>query len=300
MTTNTRKNKIIVCVDFQEQSLTALRQCYDLARFIKGEIVLLYVIESSDLFSNLFSSNIERAKAEVEIRLKQIIDEERANSDLYFSHAIMVGKVHECIIEKAKEVNARFIIMGKNGSNKGFKKFLGSNTTKVISQSDFPVISIKGKHSIGYKNIVLPLDLTKSTREKVASAISFSRFFGSHIHLVTVHNAGIIYQATSLYNRIKRIERTLNNNGVKSTLKLFKKGKEPDYSYVLQYAKDVNADLIMIMTHQEGNIRDYYIGAFAHHIINDSDIPVLSLTPTLAGHEDETTVESIIDPFNLF
>ena len=189
--------------------------------------------------------------------------------------------------------------MGKNGSTKGMKKFLGSNTTKVISESDFPVISIKGSHSIGYKNIVLPLDLSKSTKEKVASAISFSKFFGSHIHIVTVHSVGIIYQATNLYNRIKKIERIFHNNGIECTHKMFKRGNLPDFEYVLNHSNEVNADLIMIMTHQEGRVRDYYIGAFAHHIINESEIPVLSLTPTIPD-DKESMVESIVDPFNLF
>jgi hypothetical protein len=53
------------------------------------------------------------------------------------------------------------------------------------------------------------------------------------------------------------------------------------------------------MTHQEGKVRDYYIGAFAHHIINESEIPVLSLTPTLPQNE-ETVMDALVDPFNIF
>jgi nucleotide-binding universal stress UspA family protein len=294
-----KKNKILICIDFQEQSLSALHQCYDIARFLNAEIVLLYVIETTDLFSKFFSTNLDDAKEDISERLKQLVEEECKGSKLDFSYLIKVGKVYEAIIETAREINARFIVMGKNGSTKGIKKFLGSNTTKVISESDYPVISIKGKHSIGYKNIVLPLDLSKSTREKVASAIAFSKFFGSHIHIVTVHSVGIIYQATNLYNRIKKIERVLQNNGVNCSHKFFRRDKLPDYDYVLKYSEEVNADLIMIMTHQEGRVRDYYIGAFAHHIINESEIPVLSLTPTISDDE-ETVVESMVDPFNLF
>ncbi|PKP40550.1 MAG: hypothetical protein CVT95_13505 [Bacteroidetes bacterium HGW-Bacteroidetes-12] len=295
-----KKNKIIVCIDFQEQSLSALRQCFDLARFIKAEIVLLYVIESTDYFSAKFSQNIDIAKEEVENRLKQLIENECADSGLEFTYSIEVGKVHEKILEKARETRARFIIMGKNGSKQGFKKFLGSNTTRVIGESECPVISIKGKHSIGYKNIVLPLDLSKSTQEKVASAISFNRFFGSHIHIVSVHSVGIIYQATNLYNRIKKIEKVLKNNGAICTHKFYKRGNKEDYEYVLDYSKEINADLIMVMTHQEGRVKDNYIGAFAHHIINESEIPVLSITPIIPYNDEEKTIETLVDPFNLF
>jgi nucleotide-binding universal stress UspA family protein len=294
-----RTNKILVCIDFQEQSLMGLHQCYDLVRFLKAEVVLLYVIESTDFFFKKSNANLDKAKEEVEDRLRKLIEVECEGSKLEFSYIVKTGKVSECIIETAREINARFIIMGKNGSTQGIKKFLGTNTTKVISESDFPVISVKGKHSIGYKNIVLPLDLSKSTREKVASAISFSKFFGSHIHLVSVHSVGIIFQATNLYNRIKKIERMFSNNGIKCSHKFFRRAELPDYQYVLDYSKEVDADLIIVMTHQEGRIRDYYIGAFAHHIINESEIPVLSLTPSLPL-EEETVVESIVDPFNLF
>jgi nucleotide-binding universal stress UspA family protein len=298
--TTSKKNKILVCIDFQEQSLSALHQCFDLARFTKSEIVLLYVIESTDLFSGIFTANMENAKAEVEKKIKKLIDVECKDSGLEFSYIIEPGKVHERIIEKANEIKARFIIMGKNGSNEGLKRFLGSNATRVIGESKFPVISVKGRHSIGYKNIVLPLDLSKSTQEKVASAISFSKFFGSHIHIVTVHSVGIIFQATSLYNRIKKIEKVLKNNGVECTHKFYRRGSEPDYEYALNYSKEINADLIMVMTHQEGRIKDNYIGAFAHHIINESEIPVLSITPILPPDNEERTIESMIDPFNLF
>jgi nucleotide-binding universal stress UspA family protein len=294
-----KANKILVCIDFQDQSIIALNQCFDLAHFLKAEIVLLYVIESTDIFFRKTQSNLDTAKDEVTEKLNQLIDIEKKDTGLKFSTIVKIGKVSDCVVETAKEIKARFVVMGKNGTTQGIRKFLGSNTSKVISESDFPVISIKGKHSIGYKDIVLPLDLTKTTREQVASAISFSKYFGSHIHIVTVHSVGIIYQATNLYNRIKKIEKEFHCNGVQCTHKLFRRGELRDYNYVLNYSKEINADLIMIMTHQEGRVRDYYIGAFAHHIINESEIPVLSLTPSIE-EVSESLVEAIIDPFDLF
>jgi nucleotide-binding universal stress UspA family protein len=294
-----RKNKILVCVDFQEQSLIALHQCYDLARFLKAEVVLLYVIESNDFFSGFFAPNIDKVKNEVEERLVKLVEELKTESGLEFSYAIETGKAYERIVFKAEEIKARFIVMGKNGSNQGIKRFLGSNTIHVISESNCPVISVKGKHSIGYKNIVLPLDLTKRTREKVASAISFSRFFGSHVHVVSVLTGGIIIQKSRIYKRMKKVQRELEQNGVGCTLKLYKKSKTPDYGQVISYCNEINADLVMIMTHQEGKVSDYYIGSFAHHIINESEIPVLSIIPSRSSEDDESIIEAMVDPFDL-
>lgn len=294
-----RKNRILVCVDFQDQSLVALHQCYDIARFINAEVVLLYVIESNDFFSGLFAPSIESVKSEVEIRLQNLVEKLKSESKIEFSYAIEIGKAYEQIVIKAQEINARFIIMGKNGSNQGLRKILGSNTTHVISESKCPVISIKGKSSIGYKKIVLPLDLTKKTREQVASAISFSRFFGSHLHVVSVLTGGIFIKRSRIYKKMKKVQHELEQNGVTCTLKLYKKSEMLDFEQVISYCNEIHADLIMVMTHQEGRISDYYIGSFAHHIINLSEIPVLSIIPSLYAENDASIIETIVDPFNL-
>jgi nucleotide-binding universal stress UspA family protein len=295
-----KKNRILVCIDFHEQSLIALHQCYDLARFINAEIVILYVIESNDFFSGFFTQNIEKAKEEVESRLKQLVIDLTEESGLAFSYSIEIGKTYERIVCKAQEIKARFIVMGKNGANRGIKRYLGSNTIHVISESRCPVISVKGEHTIGYKTIVLPLDLTQETREKVASAIAFSRYFGSHIHVVSVLTGGVLMQKSRIYRKMKRVQFELESNGVTSTLKLFSKTKDDDWVQVLRYSNEINADLIMLMTHQEARISDYYIGAFAHHIINESEIPVLTTIPSRGKEGEETYVESIVDPFNIF
>ena len=50
----------------------------------------------------------------------------------------------------------------------------------------------------------------------------------------------------------------------------------------IQYAKKIKADLVMIMTQQEMGWSDnMFIGSYAQDIINNSDIPVLSIRPKI-------------------
>lgn len=300
MSTSTRRNKILVCIDFEEQSLIALHQCFDLAKFINAEIVLLYVIENNDIFFKLFAQNIDTVKDEVENKLKQMVAEVTEKSQLACTYAIELGKTYERIVSKALEIKARFIVMGKNGSNTGLKKYIGSNATHVISESPCPVISVKGNHTIGYKTIILPLDLTQKTKEKVASAIAFGKYFGSHVHVVSVLQGGILMHRSRIYRKMKRVQSELESNGISCTLKLFSKSKEEDWLQILIYSYEVDADLIMLMTHKEGKAKDYYIGAFAHHIINESDIPVLTIIPSRTEEDEENYVDTFVDPFNIF
>ena len=68
--------------------------------------------------------------------------------------------------------------MGTNGSQGRKSKIIGSNAEKVVRLAKCPVITIKGKdHRIGCKNIILPLDLEKETKEKVTFALEYARYW---------------------------------------------------------------------------------------------------------------------------
>jgi nucleotide-binding universal stress UspA family protein len=298
----TSKNKIVVPVDFHEQSLIALEQTRGIAKFLKAEVIILYIIESTDIISSMFRKEKDVKKINEEVKKK--LDELAVSTSEKFQVPVSVrvekGKVYEQILRVADEVKARFIIMGKNDVDEGYVKFIGSNTTQVISNADCPVITLKGKeHKLGVRNIVLPLDLTKKTREKVFNAISFGMHFKSAIWMVSVLTGGVSLTRSRIYAKMKRAKKMIEENGVPCNIKLFKKTEIPTHEVILKYSLDIDADLIMIMTHQESNFNDHYIGRFAHEIINRSDIPVMTMTPSVAK-KPKKIVKTFVDPFGIF
>jgi fructose/tagatose bisphosphate aldolase len=50
---------------------------------------------------------------------------------------------------------------------------------------------------------------------------------------------------------------------------------------VLEFAKKVNADLIIIMTQQELEWTEFFIGTESQKIINHSEVPVCSIRPVI-------------------
>jgi nucleotide-binding universal stress UspA family protein len=297
-----RKNKIVVPLDFHEQSMIALEQTRSIARFMNAEIVILYIIETTDPISAMFRKGDQDRKIheEAKRKLEEVASATSEKFGLPVSVRIEKGKVYQQILRVAEEISARFIIMGKNDADEGFKRFIGTNTTHVISNANCPVITIKGKeHNLGVKNIVLPLDLTKKTREKVFNAVSFGLHYNSAIWMVSVLTGGISLTRSRIYAKMKKAKSMIEENGVPCNIKLFKKTDKPNYETIIQYALDIDADLIMIMTHQESNWRDHYIGTFAHEIINRSDIPVMTMNPSEPG-KSKKVVKTFVDPFGIF
>ncbi len=295
-------NKIVVPVDFREQSLLALDQTISVAKFIKAEIIILYIIESG-----IITSLVRRGKSQEKLReiaaerLQNISENVCSKAGIKASVIIESGRVAHKIIEVANNLNARFIIMGKNDSDAKLEKYIGTNTSQVISRSNCPVISIKGKEQkIVFEDIVLPLDLTKKTREKVFNAVSFGLHFNSVIWMVSVLTGGIAKRQSRIYAKMKKAQQMIQENGVPCKIKLFEKSDKPDYEVVINYAKETGADLIMVMTRQEASWREQYIGRFANEIINRSDIPVMTMIPSDPKKHKKRLVKAFMDPFGIF
>jgi nucleotide-binding universal stress UspA family protein len=128
----------------------------------------------------------------------------------------------------------------------------------------------------------LPLDLTKQTREKVSKAIELSKLFnGAAVRVVSVLFTTDEFLVNRLTRQLGQVKTFLEKEGVECTAEIIKsiKNKESLAQNILEYANQVDGDLIMIMTQQETDFIKYFIGSAAQEIIHHSTIPVMSITP---------------------
>jgi nucleotide-binding universal stress UspA family protein len=274
------KNHILVPIDFSEQSLIALSQSYNLARLTMADITLINVID--DAFHIPFFSKTENQSIEKKIQkqLDKLATETAEKAGIKINTMVVKGKVYEEIQKAAKKLKTSFIVMGTTGSV-GLKKFIGSNALRVIREAPCPVITIKGKkHRVGCKTIVLPLDLTKETREKVSKAIEIANLFASTIHLISVMTTDDEFIVNKLKRQMSQVREYIEEHNVSCVSEFVTNDDVTDS--VIDYAKKVNADLIMIMTQQEMNWTDImFISSSAQQVINSSEIPVLSIRPKI-------------------
>lgn len=275
-------NKILVPIDFSEQSLIALSQSYTLAKNIGAEVVLLYVIDEVNPMVKMFIKGLDEIRGAVESNLKSLADEKIKETGLKISTIVEEGKIYQVINDVAKKMQATFIVMGTKGVESS--KFIGSNALKVVKTAPCPVITIKGKeHNKGCSKIVLPLDLTKETSDKVNKAIEIAKIFNAEIWAVSVLLTGKEDVVSKLKDQLVLVQNYITKNEVNCTAEMIKILKKDDKlsHAVIAYAEKINADLVMIMTQQEKDIKEFFIGSHAREVINLSDIPVLSVQPSV-------------------
>ena len=274
-------SKILVPIDFYEQSMVALGQAVNLAKIKKSAIVLLSVIKEQSIMQTLFTDDTsEELKVKVKEKLDSIALEYSKKHGIHVDTMVAKGKIYEQINEVAEMISADLIVMGTNGSQGRSSKIIGSNAERVVRLSKCPVITIKGKdHRNGCENIILPIDLEKETKQKVTYALEYARYWNATIRVVSVVLRDNQEVRTKLTKNINQVKNFIIKAGVKCTAELIEGEKKQTLGdFVFEYGKRFDADLIMIMTKNEDSFSNT-ISDTARYIINNSEVPIMSIRP---------------------
>jgi len=283
---NMSASKILVPIGFSEQSIIALGQAFNLAKIKNSDVILLSVIEGQSMIESLFlDDKSDELKAKVKSKLEDIASVYSSKYGVDVDTMVAKGRVYEEVNKVADMISADLIVMGTNGVNSK-SKFIGSNAEKVVRLSKFPVITIKGKsHRDGCENIILPLDLEKQTKEKVTYALEYARYWDATIRIVSVVLRDNHEVRAKLIKNIKQVEQFILDAGVKCTSEIVEGEKKRTLGdFVFDYEKKFDADMIMIMTKKEELTLSNNISVTARYIINNSDIPVMSIRPKEVKH----------------
>jgi nucleotide-binding universal stress UspA family protein len=221
----------------------------------------------------------------MEEKFQELISLHQGDSALKFDTEMASGKIYQEITRIAEEGEYGLIVMGTHGI-KGIENFVvGSNTFRVVCSATCPTLTVHSETDKNeFKNIILPLDLSSSTREKVDDALYFAHHFGSTIHIAGVTTLKDEEKEHFKLNKIiEQVQKYIEDEGIKTTA-YFEAGDNIT-TLTLEYAKKIKADLIIIMTEQEEHISGFFLGPYAQQMINSSKIPVICIRPQEKEHD---------------
>jgi nucleotide-binding universal stress UspA family protein len=177
----------------------------------------------------------------------------------------------------AEELDASLIIMGTHGVA-GFQEFwMGSNAYKVVSSSKCPVLTMRETDAAAIKTIVMPIDTSFESRQKAPYAVALAKKFGATIHVLGVSvdkDKETEYQVAAY---ARQVLHSFDEEGIKYVHETRLGGNITNITQ--DYAAQVSADMILVMTEQEPQIGSFFLGKFAQQMVNHSPIPVMSVAP---------------------
>ena len=287
-------NSILVPYDFSKRAQAALEESFNLAKMTDLEITLFHVIRDNQGIFAAFG--LERSKSmkkdyenQMRNQLQEVAADASKRSGVKVNAVVSHGKVYDKVLKGTHLLNAKFIVQGINSEEPGTgKDQVGSNALKVIKKAECPVITVKNPHSVERcRSILLPLDLSQETRQKVGHAIEMAQLFGSTIKVVSVYySTGDATVLAKLKQQLAQVTKFIKKEGIECTGKIIEeKGTASILApRVLEYArKEEDVDLIMIMTQGESGLFDLFLGSSAQHILTNSEVPVMTIIPKQLG-----------------
>jgi len=275
-------NKILIPIDFSEISGRAIKQGVAIAKVFQSEIILLHVQGKDNLVDPILTvfkikdlRTITNYSENKLANLARLLTEE---NNLIVSTRCVKGKITTEISDIAKECGVGLIIMGTQGIESTNDIILGSNSYRVLTKSGIPVMTVrKEMDHTGFTNILLPVDSSEHSRQKVNSAIKIADKFNATLHILGLlgkHEADYEYKLNVILPQIRKMA---SEKHIVCTIEIDVTGNRAERT--LEYAEEIKADLIIIMTDEKTEFPDLLFGSYAHQLIDYSKIPVLSIPP---------------------
>lgn len=271
---------ILVAIDFSKCSINALEHAINIGNKAAANIVMVWV-NRPDYSKDIFIDLTENIVVQAENRFKALIEKYAEIFKHTLTYKIRTGKIYSEIVDEAEQSNAAIIITGTHGAS-GFEKFwLGSNAYKIVMSTTLPVITIPTSSLItnNLNKIVLPIDSTPETRQKIIFTGILAGLFRAKIYVLAVNSS----KSESVVNKVKKYANQVieyfKEEEIDSELTTI--NAENVTHATIHYAKQIEANLISIMTEQEKTTANILLGPYASQMINTSPVPVLCIHPKI-------------------
>lgn len=199
-------------------------------------------------------------------------------SEIALSH----GSIATEIVNVAEDQKAALIVMGTHGYSRIEEILLGSNALNVLHKATCPVLTVRKDTDHMYEHIVAPLDMSTHSRQKMGLAIDLAAKYGAKLFVPGILGSLEENDKGKMEVMLEQVENLAKKAGVSVTTSILTRSKNRSYD-TLKYAKEVNANLVIIMSDQESEFSGLLLGPYAHQVINHAPMPVLCIKPEERG-----------------
>lgn len=275
--------KIFLATDGSEYSGGAIRESIRMASSCESLLFAMSVVEVNQEFLALAPSVVEKMETETRGHLDSI-RERAAQENVECETIIREGEEpYRYIVEEADRKHADVIVMGRRG-RKGIKRLLmGSVTAKVIGLGPFRVLVVPRAAEITWKSIVIATDGSEYSKAAVQEALKLAEHCGEKVslHAIAVTRRTATDERLQIsMDALKEIRSKAEQANIQVDDLLVKSiPHETIYEAILKYAKDKNADFIVMGSRGRTGLQRLIMGSVTERVIGFAPTAVLVVKP---------------------
>lgn len=271
--------KILVPIDFSKPSKYAAQMAAQIAKKTNATIYLLHLIElpkgvidmgSRSRFSIPESMLYLRKVREKVLDFKEAVFSEKID----VKYIIKLSNPFEGIQLYADKIDADLIIMGSKGHSEFEEIFIGSNTEKVVRSSHRPVIVVKkDSKKFKLKQLVFASNFKEENKAVFGKFIEIASLFNSRVHLLKVNTPSNFESTVAAKQKVKDFIKDFDLPHKKIHI-------YSDVSVekgILNFAREIDADLIALATHGRSGISHLFTGSVTKTLSKNALKPMLTI-----------------------
>jgi nucleotide-binding universal stress UspA family protein len=270
--------RILVPTDFSEHAEDALKVAAQIAKKNDSEVIILHMLELPHQMNDAILGGVSIPETMLFMKkANEMLDEVSGRpylDGIPVTEIVKMDKPIHGITQVSKDYDVDLIIMGSHGTSGIEELLIGSNTEKVVRNSEIPVLVIK-KDILDFKaaNIVFASDFSVETKKPFEKLLNFTNFFDSKIHLVTICTPNS-FKPTHVIQ--KAMHEFISEFNIKDyTTQIYndtniEKG-------ILNFSNSINADIIGMCTHGRTGFAHFFNGSISEGLVNHAVRPVITL-----------------------
>lgn len=274
-----KKQQILVPHDFSGSCNCAVAYAIDLAKIFKCEISIMHIL-TPKLVQQY--GNIDVAENFARNKLAIISANIQTKENVIVNAYCFKGKVRDIIHTFSVKINAIIIVAGLNSVNRNLLDYFSpSSLVSDYRSLRIPILIVHNKmpEYQTFRQIIVPVDHTKESKEKASWAGYFSKLHKSHLTVVHTEYSDEFFN-TQLKNNLILVSRLFNTLGAIFEIHKVKKIRYRIDKYALSYAKIKNAGMVIIMATKEFGFEEFILGPVEKKIItNEAQLPVMMINP---------------------
>jgi len=270
--------RILVPTDFSEHAEDALKVAAQIAKKNNSEIIILHMLELPHQSNDAIMGGISIPESMLFMKkANEMLDEVAARSyldDITVTEIVKMDKPIHGITQISKDYDVDLIIMGSHGSSGVEELLIGSNTEKVVRNSEIPVLVIKKSISnFNAANIVFASDFSDEAKKPFEKLLNFTNLFDSKLHLVTICTPNsfkpthvseeAMNEFVSQFNISNYTTQIYNDTNIE-------KG-------IINFSNKIDADIIGMCTHGRTGFAHFFNGSISEGLVNHAIRPVITL-----------------------
>ncbi len=290
---------ILVGTDFTPCSAVAIEQAIRIAKWSNAAVHVVHVIDTTVVIQ------IEEALSGLQRNIRDSLatDAQRAWGDFAkgiisaggLTLEVSINNRTAGILSKIQEDKADLVVMGAFGTRKP-DVGIGTVATSCVRKSPADVLLVRDTQRGPFKKVVVAFDFSPTSMRALARAAWIAKSDGASLHVLHVFKAPwreLHYRGPtplvqpheqqqyrdSLARRLSQhaLEVTSNVPGISVQTACI--DAEGHRSGIVEYAKSIGADLLVLGTRGRSNLRDMLLGSTAEKALETSTCSVLAVKP---------------------